>query len=77
MCGYGLVGRDRRARPKVSPMGLMKGNIPDTHKCLCVAAVPFSGSMLGTQASERKICEVGADMVECHSWSRVMGCGRG
>ena len=77
MCGYGLVGRDRRARPKVSPMGLMKGNILDTHKCLCAAVVPFLGSMLGARASERKTCGVGADMVECHVWSRIMGCGSG
>ena len=49
MCGYGLVGRDRRARPKVSAMGLMKGNILDTHKCLCAAAVPFLDSMLAPE----------------------------
>ena len=77
MRGYGLVGRDRRARPKVSPMGLMKGNILNTHKCLCAAAVPFLGSMLGTRASERSTCGVGGDIAECHVWSCTMGCGTG
>ena len=77
MCGYGLVGKDRRARPKVSAMGLRKGNILDAHKCLRAAAVPFLASMLGTRASGRKICGVGANTADGHVWSCVMGCGTG
>ena len=77
MCGYGLVGKGRRARPKVSAMGLRKGNILDAHKCLRAAVVPFLASVLGTRASERKICGVGANTAECHVWSRMMGCGTG
>ena len=56
---------------------MIRGNILDTHKCLCAAAVPFLGSMLGTRASERNICGVGTDTVEFHRCSRMVGCVRG
>ena len=77
VCGFGLVGGDRRPRPKVSLMGSDEGNVLDTHKCLYAAEVPFLASMLGTRASERNICGVGADTVECHGRSRTMGCVTG